>query len=166
MQFLNGAPVTEYSSSEVQCNTGVLARAFMRTTCRHVGAGVDTARYLFAERTEKRRAARERWKDVVKESAESSRCWPPPPFLQPPLFSRFYLFTRFSFFLPVPFIGPSYVSPFLQRLNVSPRRKRRLSRRLSPWRRVHTSRIKYTESDFQPDAEPGSARYPFRFFFF
>jgi len=37
----------------VQRNTGVSARAFMRTTCRHVGAGVDTVRYLFAERRKK-----------------------------------------------------------------------------------------------------------------
>jgi len=27
----------------VQRNTGVSARALVRTTCRHVGAGVDTA---------------------------------------------------------------------------------------------------------------------------
>jgi len=37
----------------VQRNTGVSARAFVRTTCRHVGAGVDTLRYLFAERRKK-----------------------------------------------------------------------------------------------------------------
>lgn len=32
-------------------------------------------------------------------------------------------------------------------------------------RRVHTSRVKYTESDFQLDAKPGSARYPFHLFY-
>ena len=32
-------------------------------------------------------------------------------------------------------------------------------------RRVHTSRVKHTESDFQLDTKPGSARYPFHLFF-
>jgi len=45
--------VTEHSSNEVQRNTGVSARALVRTTCRHVGAGVDTAWYLFAKRRKK-----------------------------------------------------------------------------------------------------------------
>lgn len=120
----------------MQRNTSIAARALVRITCRHVGAGVDTARYLFAERRKKkRRAARERWKDVVKESAESSRCWPPPPFLQPPPFPAF-LSVRACVSLS---LSPCFLYQAPSRISLSPtfrlssvtRRKRRLSRRLS-----------------------------------
>lgn len=156
----------------MQRNTSIAARALVRITCRHVGAGVDTARYLLAERREKKEEPRGdggRTLYVVKESVESSRCWSPPPFLQPPPFSRVFICSRVSLFLSSHFFYQALLHISLSSTFCLSSSYSQETPAISPvisWRRVHTSRVKYTESDFQFDAKPEDLHVIFFFFFY
>lgn len=133
----------------MQRNTGVTARALAHTQLvDHIGAGVDTTRYLFAERGRKKRAEGRKVRgDGKRLGAESPRCVGD----HPSFFPAFYLFTRASTSVLLPPLSDTllriFFSPALHQADAweprplpsVTRRKRRLSRRLSlAERRVHT----------------------------
>lgn len=152
----------------MQRNTSIVARALVRITCRHVGAGVDTARYLFAERRGKKKSREETVEErkrvgwIVSLLAITTL-----PSTVP--FSAFLsvhacvsLFLSFSLFPLSTFVTYLLFSNVLT-FRLSSRRKRRLSRRLSRGEEYTSRATNIRKAIFS--SKPGSARYFFHLFY-
>lgn len=130
----------------------VLWHVLLRTTCRHIRAGVDTTWYLFAERRGKKNRG-ERWKKVVKDSTfavESPRCCRPTSPLHPPSFFPLFIYSRVCLSLLPSLSGavaylflfhtPSHRHLSLASLQLLAGNVSAISPVIS-WRRVHISRV-------------------------
>lgn len=153
----------------MQRNTSIAARALVRITCRHVGAGVDTARYLFAERRKKKksrkgtvegRGKRVGWIVSLLATTSLPSTAPFPAFLS--VHACIFLFLSFSV---VPLSGRVTYLPFSNvwtfRLSSVTRRKRRLSCWLSRGEEYTPRASNIRKAIFQFDSRPRSARYFF-----